>query len=230
MSVVKADRFTALKAKVKTEMQRRNQSGSVAGYGGSGYDYTVAPAAGGVIRAEHRDKLVEPMRAVNSDLVPAASGSVIREDELANLETRVNVWAARSMTDQSGSDCKSGCTGTCYTGCATGCSGCSGCSGCGSGCATGCSGCGSGCPTGCSSCGSGCASGCSGCSGCDGCTGTCEGDCEGCTGTCSGTCTGCGSDCTGGCKGTCSTQCAKKCSSGCAVSCISANTCNALIN
>ena len=68
MSVVKADRFTftALKARVKTEMQRRNQSGSVAGYGGSTYDYAVAPAAGGVVRAEHRDKLVTPMRAVNN--------------------------------------------------------------------------------------------------------------------------------------------------------------------
>ena len=34
MAVIKANRLTALKAKVKTEMLRRNQSGSVASYGG----------------------------------------------------------------------------------------------------------------------------------------------------------------------------------------------------
>ena len=33
MGVVKADRFTALKAKVKAEMLRRNQSGPVSSYG-----------------------------------------------------------------------------------------------------------------------------------------------------------------------------------------------------
>lgn len=204
MSVVKADRFTALKARVKAEMQRRNQSGSVADYGGSSYDYTVAPAAGKTVRAEHRDKLVTPMRAVNSDLVPASAGSDIKESELANLETRVTAWSARSMTDQSGSDCKSGCTGTCYTGCATGCSGCgsgcpNGCSGCGSGC-DGCSGCGSGC-SGCSGCGSGCPNGCTSCgSGCGaiGCSGMCVQGCGGCDG-----CSGCGS----GCAHNCSTEC-----------------------
>lgn len=195
MSIVKADRFTALKAKVKAEMQRRNQSGSVESYGGSGYDYTVPPAAGKTIRAEHRDKLVTPMRAINSDLVPASVGTVIKESELANLETRVAAWGARSMTDQSGSDCKSGCTGMCYTGCTTGCSGCG--SGCGSGCSgcDGCSGCGSGCPTGCSGCGSGCPDGCKGCSG--GCGTACE---TSCYGLCD---YGCGS----GCGGSCHTAC-----------------------
>lgn len=216
MSVVKADRFTALKARVKAEMQRRNQSGSVAGYGGSSYDYAVAPAAGGVVRAEHRDKLVTPMRAVNPDLVPASAGSVIRESELANLETRVTAWSARSMTDQSGSDCKSGCTGTCYTGCATGCTGCgsgcpNSCTGCGSGCPTGCSGCGSGCPTSCSGCGSGCPTGCSGCgSGCDGCSG-CGSGCDGCSG-CGGACSsGCGSACNKACSQSCTTTCVESC-------------------
>ena len=221
MSVVKADRFTALKARVKTEMQRRNQSGSVAGYGGSAYDYTVAPAAGGVVRAEHRDKLVTPMRAVNSDLVPESAGSVIRESELANLETRVTAWSARSMTDQSGSDCKSGCTGTCYTGCNTGCSGCGSgcpgsCSGCGSGCPSSCTGCGSGCPTGCSSCGGSCSDGCTGCgsgcaTGCDGCDG-----CSGCGSGCADGCSGCGGACSEG----CGTSCNKACSTSCMTSCV----------
>lgn len=213
MSVAKADRFLELKAKVKTLMLKRNQSGSVASYGGTAYDYTVPPEAGKTIRAEHRDKLVEPMRAVNSDLIPASVGTVIKEDELANLETRVAVWGARSITDRSGSDCKSGCTGTCYTGCATGCTGC------GSGCPTSCSGCGSGCPTGCSSCGGACSSGCGdACQGCTGCGGSCS---YGCGDACEG-CSGCGSGCANGCSscgGSCSSGCGSGCPSGCSVSC-----------
>lgn len=189
MSVVKADRFTALKAKVKAEMLRRNKSGSVAAYGGSEYDYAQPPAQGGVVRSEHREKVITPMRAVNSDLVGEAQGAAIGEEELADLETRVDVWAARTITDQSGSDCKSGCTGTCYTGCVTGCSGC------GSGCSGGCTGCGSGCPTGCSSCGGSCGLGCEY---------TCIGDCT--TG-----CGGCANYCSTGCTGTCMTYCGQNC-------------------
>lgn len=196
MSVVKADRFTALKAKVKAEMLRRNQDGSVADYGGAAYDYTVEPAAGKTVRPEHRDKLVSPMRAVNSDLVPASVGSVIKESELANLEARVAVWEARSMTDQSGSDCKSGCTGTCYTGCATGCSSC------GVACSTGC---GNACE-GCYGCGGECSSGCKN---------TCENVCKGCDSVCGDSCTGCGWSC----KGTCSGECGSGCDSGCGTSC-----------
>ncbi len=184
MSVVKADRFTALKAKVKAEMLRRNQSGSVAAYGGSAYDYAQPPAKGGLVRGEHREKVITPMRAVNSDLVDEAGDSVIREEKLADLETRVEVWAARSITDRSGSDCKSGCTGTCYTGCVTGCSGC-----------------GSGCPTGCSGCGTGCGTACwKGCS--QDCTDTCPNACSssGCAYNCTGACTTCGNGC-GWCSG-----------------------------
>lgn len=206
MSVVKAERFAALKAKVKAEMLRRNQSGSVASYGGAAYDYTTAPAAGRTVRKEHRDKLIEPMRAVNSDVIPAARG-VISESELQNLETRAAVWAARSITDKSGSDCKSGCGSGCPDGCSSCPSGCSGCSGCGSGCPGGCSGCGSGCPGGCSGCGSGCPSGCSGCSG--GCQSSCSGGCED---NCSIRCIG---GCSGGCKGNCSGSCTSHCASGC---------------
>lgn len=92
MSVVKADRFTALKAKVKAEMLRRNQSGSVAAYGGSAYDYAQPPEKGELVRGEHREKVITPMRAVNSDLVDEAQGAAIGEEELADLETRVEVW------------------------------------------------------------------------------------------------------------------------------------------
>lgn len=199
MSVVKADRFTELKAKVKAEMLRRNQSGSVASYGGSEYDYTEVPAQGSVVRSEHRDKLTGPMRAVNSDVILAGDGGVISEEELADLETRVNVWAARAITDKSGSDCKSGCTGACYTGCATGCSGC------GSGCPTSCSGCGSGCPTGCSNCGSGCSGGCYGCG--DSCLAFCQSCDNGCATSCGKGCSTCSITCTSACDAHCTSSC-----------------------
>lgn len=208
MSVVNAERFIELKAKVKAEMLRRNKSGSVAAYGGTAYDYTVPPAAGKTIRQEHRDKLVEPMRAINSELVLASVGTVIKEDELANLETRAAVLAVRSMTDQSGSDCKSGCTGTCYTGCATGCSGC------GSGCPTGCSG---SCLT---SCSGSCLTSCSDCEGgCFGCGSGCPDGCSGCGSGCPGGCSGCGSGCSGSCLGSCDTGCYETCYSHCSAGC-----------
>lgn len=190
MAKIQADRFAALKAKVKAECLRRCYSGSVAGYGGADYDYTAAPASGRVIRQEHRDKLIAPLRAINPDGIAQRTGpGAVSEAELANMEAKVTAWSARDLADTSGSDCKSGCTGACYGGCATGCSGCSGgCSGCGSGCSGGCSGCGSGCPNSCS-----------------GCTGACGGACSAdCTGECKGTCTGgCQNSCTGGCSWDC---------------------------
>lgn len=214
MPILKAERLNALKAKVKAEMLRRNQSGSVASYGGTAYDYTVTPAVGKVVLQEHLDKLSVPMAAVNADAVPGKTGKrVITESELANLETRVALWAARSLSDQSGSDCKSGCTGTCYTGCTTGCSGC------GSGCPGSCSGCGSGCPNGCSGCGGSCSYGCGGCDGCDGCSGCGSGCPTGCSGCGSGCPTGCSSSCTGGCKGGCGGSCGSGCPNTCTENC-----------
>ncbi len=204
MAQIKAERFAALKAKVKAECLRRSHSGSVAGYGGAAYDYTTPPTAGGVVRQEHRSKLAEPLSAINSNDVPKNDGQArVSEAELAAMETKVTAWAARSLTDTGGSDCLSGCTGTCYTGCATGCTGCgsgcpSACTSCGSGCPTSCTGCGSGCPTSCSSCGSGCGDGCSGCG-------------DGCTDSCSG----CGDACSTSCSGICSNTCYNSCDTTC---------------
>lgn len=182
--IISPERFTELKAKVKAEMLRRNQSGSVASYGGTEYDYTVVPADGKIIKEEHREKLIVPMNAVNSDQVPLSQVSFVNDNEITTLETKINAWATRSLTDKSGSDCKSGCTGTCYTGCSTGCSGCSGCSG---------------------TCKSGCTS-CSGCHGCSGCTSYCV---DHCNNSCSGTCKG---GCYGGCDGRCINSCSTECS------------------
>lgn len=212
MAVLKAERFTTLKSKVKAEVLRRNRSGSVASYGGAAYDYKIQPAKGTVILQEHLDKLSVPLSAINSNAVPGKTGKrVLSEAELANMEAKVTAWSARSMTDRSGSDCKSGCTGTCYTGCATGCTGC------GSGCPSGCSGCGSGCPNTCSSCGSSCGDACSdGCG--DACGGNCWDACSGCGSGCGDGCDGCGSGCGSGCSG-CGSGCGNTCTSTCASDC-----------
>lgn len=173
--------WTSLQAEIKTEVQRRNQSGSVASYGGTDYDYTVAPAADTPIRGEHLQKVLEPMKAINPDGLPEYPGE-LKQSDVEAMETKVAAWKTRSMTDRSASDCKSGCTGTCHTACSTGCY--------------------TGCSTGCSGCSGSCQGTCSGCSGgCSGCSGTCSGGCGdgcggGCTGDCGGwSCTGCGGSC-----------------------------------
>ena len=190
-SPILAAELIALKAKIKAEVLRRNQSGSVAAYGGTAYDYvsgTDTPVAGQVIKPDAYNKIVTPTLAINNvgSHATIATGGVIRA--LGDVNTKVTAWATRALTDTSATDCKSGCTGTCYTGCSTGCySGCTSCSGCGSTCSGGCLGCGSTCGGGCTSC-----TGCLGCSAA--CTDTCD---MGCQGTCRWACTvGCADSCT----------------------------------
>lgn len=184
--------FANLKAKVKAEMLRRNKTGSVAKYGGSQYDYQVAPVDQGPLKGEHLSKITTPMRAVNPNGIPEYPGD-LTDEEMASMEAKINTWQARAVTDRSGTDCAAGCTGLCYTSCTgtcVGCGGCDGsCSGCG-GCDYSCSGCG-GCDYSCSGCGSGCAYSCSGCDGCSGCGSGCATTCTGCTNAC----TGCGGSC-----------------------------------
>lgn len=197
--------FASLKAKVKAEMLRRSKSGSVAAYGGTGYDYAAAPADGGPLLGEHLKKILEPMKAVNPDGLPGYPGG-LTDGEMEAMEARVAAWAARSLTDRSGSDCKAGCTGTCYTGCATGCSSCgaacsTGCVGCGSGCEDTCAGCGSGCPTACSDCGTACTDGCTGCGS------GCPRGCSSCGSGCQTSCAACSSECGTACLASCQTQC-----------------------
>ena len=206
---VKATELVALKAKVKAEMQRRNQSGSVSSYGGSAYDYnsTDNPVVDQPLHREAYNKIITPARAVNSANIPGviATGDVL--PAINEVNSRIDAWRTRSITDRTASDCASGCTGTCYTGCASGCyTGCTNaCQGCGSGCATSCTGgCGGGCGGGCSgSCG-GCGGGCG-----DGCSGGCESNCA----------SGCDNSCTAYCAGGCSNTCGAGCSDGCQSSC-----------
>lgn len=181
----------ALKEKVKAEMLRRCHSGSVASYGGAEYDFTAPPAPGGPVLGEHLKKNLAPMNAVNGDGLPAYPGPLTAQGQAA-METKIEAWATRSLTDRSATDCKSGCTGTCYSACSTGCTG-----GCSSGCASGCG----------DACSTGCTSGCTGCTGCTGCS-------YGCANTCSGACGGI-------CSNDCGLECSTACQDGCAITCYS---------
>lgn len=170
-----------LKAKVKAEMLRRCQSGSVAAYGGAAYDFTNPPTKDGPVKGEHLKKILEPMRAINPDGLPEYPCELTEQQQVL-MENKITNWAKRSITDRSASDCKSGCTGTCYsgctTGCYTGCSSCSGCDGCSDDC-DGCRGCGGACSDDCrNACTTGCKS-------------SCDGDCKGCGSSCSSDCIGC---------------------------------------
>lgn len=176
--LLKPERYNELKAKVKAEMTRRDGTGSVSAYAGTSYDYTVAPAAGGTILEEHYEKLIVPLRAVNTTDVPEAEAKdkVITEADMAQMEAKIAVLEAASMTT-SNHGCSASCTGLCSTSCDSGCS-------------TTCSG----------SCSGSCSGGCTGC-GADSCSGTCY---EKCANSCYGTCEGkCKDLCTTECANSC---------------------------
>lgn len=213
MSMVKYSRFTALKARVQSECLRRKYIGSVTDYGGADYYFDSKPATGHTVDEEHFEKLAIPLNAINSDKVPYIDGKrIVSEEEMTAMEAAVTLFETRSMTDRTQGDCKTSCTGACYTGCASTCTGScgSGCSGTCVGTCRGCSGCSGTCRGGCTGCGSGCSSTCKGsCTGsCDttctmtcgynGCSGSCMGLCfNGCTTSCGGQCSTCGNSCSG---------------------------------
>lgn len=154
MSTITAARFNALKAAIKKECQRRAYTGSVSSYGGTSYDYANAPTINSIINPEHYSKNLVPMNAINKNTfpIPETYNRVIKESEIALMESKVASWASRvkgSSNDSSASDCSASCTGLCHSctgNCVSGCSGCSG-----------------------------------SCSGsCSGCTGTCLGSCDSC--------------------------------------------------
>lgn len=210
--VVKSDRYTQLKARVKAECLRRCYQGSVAEYGGAAYDFTNAPSTDKNVLTEHFEKIATPLRAINpSGLPTAGQQKVISDAYLSLMESKVSAFEQRNLADTSGTDCAASCTGACYGTCATACSSC------GASCSNNCSG---GCGTSCSTnCSGGCSGDCDGCSGCgSGCASSCRGTCSvtcgnaGCSGSCSTSCyekctTSCTNGCSGGCGQTCSTGC-----------------------
>lgn len=188
MSLISAERFNELKARVKAECTRRAYAGaatgsiSVADYAGTDYDYTVEPASGTTIRQEHRDKIATPLNAINSGTIPMASGQlIISDDDLLSMETFTTTLESRRYSDSSGTDCSGGCTGMCY-------------------------GCQGTCYDSCSGCGDSCSNNCSG-----DCGGDCQGNCYGCGSGCN---LECAINCEGGCKSTCVQVCAANCRSG----------------
>ncbi len=179
-----ASELVAIKARVKAEMLRRNQVGSLTAYGGSSYDYTVTPTAGGKILPEHWNKIITPMNAmVNTGMTTVSSAQKI--PPLNTINTLLTTAEGYSITGSS-TNCKSSCSGLCVGTCKTVC---------GAGCSGNCTG---SCTDACTDACTGCTGGCKG-----GCSKGCKNDCsEGCAWTCN-------SNCSGGCKADCRMYCAK---------------------
>ena len=178
-----------LKAKVRAEMLRRSRTGSVAAYGGTDYDFTAVPQDGGPLLGEHLKKNLVPMQAVNDADLPVYPGPLTREGQEA-METKIDAWKTRSITDRSASDCKSSCTGTCSGGCTS---------------------CSNTCTGGCISCSNTCTGSCS-----DSCTGGCYYSCtKNCSWDCYSSCSGECTSCTGSCYYSCTKNCSWDCYSSC---------------
>ena len=208
MARIKAEDFTAIQARVKAELTRRNGNGDLSSYAGSATDYpnNEPVATDELVRPSAVNKLLAGMRYINPDGVPAdvATDDKILETTLPAIEARLATFEVQPRDATSGNDCSAACSGMCVSQCTTTCS-----ATCTGGCQESCTG---GCKTTCTSaCGQGCSNTCSG---------TCSGSCSGsCTGDCYTQCTGCKGGCTGQCvnlcKGTCVTWCSESCRPTC---------------
>ena len=190
MALISAERFNAWKAEVKAECQRRSYTGSVTGYAGTDYDFTVVPAAGVEVTTEHYEKIAVPLNAITGD-VDIDPHRVISENEMTALEDKVAALKEISKTSKS-HGCAASCTGLCSSACSGSCSG-----GCYSSCYNTCRG--------------SCTDACTG-----SCSGSCTDVCTGCTSSCSTACT---LNCDYWCKGTCGSGCGTACTHACAGSC-----------
>lgn len=200
---IKASDFTTLKAKIKAECLRRNQTGSVASYG---TDYTDTPTAGRTIKTTHITEILNPIKAIDG----VTRTTPTRVGDLSALTTVVTALEGKSMTATTlaNTGCAASCTGLCLGGCTNTCTGT---------CSTACAaGCGNDCTGGCSN---GCAGTCTG-----GCGSTCQRGCAlycetNCTGLCGTSCgdacsTGCGDECTDNCERSCWDACWNRCADG----------------
>lgn len=157
-----ADEMNQLKSKVKNEMARRSEYGSLASFSDSNYDFSTPPSRGGVIKEEQGKKTVNLILQIKDkgDLKFANQGEVIPSSVDSSLLGYLDELAVEPMEGNQ-SSCRGACTGLCLGTCSGGCNGCTGT----------------------------CSGGCSGCQGCGGCTDACNG-CTSCAGQCSG-CTSC---------------------------------------
>ena len=151
MSVLTAERFSSVKAKVKEEMQRRSapdQNGSLSQCAGDQWDFEINPETGCVIVNEYIQKLIDPLLQVNDFLRDNSfrSGKGGLEIPLDKIEEFVDK-ISKIPADASNSGCRGKCTGLCHSGCSGSCQGCR--ESCLSGCRDGCvHTCGSGCVPG----------------------------------------------------------------------------------
>lgn len=198
MTTINTDRFTAIKSRLKTEVQRRQYVGSVSSYGGTAYDFTNSPKQGASIDQEHYNKIIEPLNAVNPEGIPnmVQNGTPI-ENQLDVFDAKLTVFESKPLTAASNNTgCAASCTGLCSTGCYGTCTGT---------CTGTCSGSCTGSCKGCTSCSGSCSDYCTGCDGCSGCGGSCS---YGCSGSCTANCA---SWYCSGCSGSCSALCADYC-------------------
>lgn len=147
MSLIDSTRMKELHNKVISEIQRRSIAIT-------DYTYSITPSKDIISLNEHYLKNAIPLNYINSDIIKnIETDSIIKEDDILDMESFITILQNRDKTDTSGSDCRTGCTGLCLS--CTGCSGsCSGtCTGsCSGGCSGTCTGCKGTCQ-GCSSCG-----------------------------------------------------------------------------
>ena len=187
-----AQEMIDLKARVKTEMQRRKGNGSLVAYAGTDYDYTVDPAAGGQMLTEHVNKIVVPMNAITaSGMTEQAVGD--QAMAMDGIDAKLTVYVAEPAQKNGTSSCSGACSGLCVSSCY---------SSCGGSCSVGCGSCGD-CSGGCTG---DCKETCSNQCGSDGCSGNCGSNCkrDGCTAYCGMSCWGkCSNNCSGGCENTC---------------------------
>lgn len=234
-----AAEVNSLKAKVKTEMQRRAYNGSMTGFASASYDFSTTPTSGTKVTADQGKKVVEPLLNIkdhgNLNTADLKTGSKIPSSFNNELLSYTDSLS-REPIDGATSSCRGACSGLCVGTCGSTCSGCSSCSG---GC-SGSGGSGGSGSSGCSDCSGGCSTTCSGgCGGCDGCRGTCSGECgAACEGACAGGCSGGCGGCSGcaGCGGSCSSSCSasgkgSSCATcygctGCASTCSSCSSCS----
>lgn len=236
-----AAEVNSLKAKVKTEMQRRAYNGSMTGFASASYDFSTTPTSGTKVTADQGKKVIEPLLNIkdhgNLNTADLKTGSKI-PSSFNNELLAYTDSLSKEPIDGAASSCRGACSGLCVGTCGSTCSGCSscsgGCTGSGGSGGSGSSGCG-GCSGNCGGCNS-----CSGCIGCSsGCQGGCSGNCDGCSRSCGG-CIGCSGSCEScsgcaGCGGSCSSSCSSSgkgssCATcygctGCASSCSSCSSC-----
>lgn len=190
---MKASELISIKAALKAEMLRRNGFGSLAEFGGSAYDFAVAPGIGVKTKPEHGQKTIDLLLKIEDygNLVLVRENDPIPSDFNVGLLTEIQRLASEAKTGESAetvsklfpsrtaekSSCRGACTGLCVGSCHGNCNGCTGCTAsCGTGCASGCN----------TSCNTGCNTGCAG-----SCTGNCTGTCySSCSGHCDTGCSG----------------------------------------